>query len=36
MFMAFHSTAQRKPFLIAAAVSFLLLGIGIGLGLMFA
>ena len=33
MFMAFHSTARRKPYLIAAAISFLLLGIGIGVGL---
>jgi hypothetical protein len=31
MFMAFHSTAQRKPILIAAALSLLLLGIGLGL-----
>ena len=31
MFMAFHSTARRKPFLIAAAASLLLLGIGVGL-----
>jgi len=31
MFMAFHSTAQRKPILIAAALSLLLLGIGVGL-----
>ncbi len=31
MFMAFHSTARRRPFLIAAAVSLLLLGIGVGL-----
>lgn len=31
MFMAFHSTAQRKPLLIAAALSLLLLGIGLGL-----
>jgi hypothetical protein len=31
MFMAFHSTAQRKPMLIAAALSLILLGIGAGL-----
>jgi hypothetical protein len=31
MFMAFHSAAQRKPILIAAALSLLLLGIGGGL-----
>ena len=31
MFMAFHSTAQRKPMLIAAALSLILLGIGVGL-----
>jgi hypothetical protein len=31
MFMAFHSTAQCKPIRIAAALSLLLLGIGLGL-----
>jgi len=31
MFMAFHSTAQRKPILIAAALMLFLLGIGVGL-----
>jgi hypothetical protein len=31
MFMAFHSPPQRKPLLIAVAVSLLLLGIGVGL-----
>jgi hypothetical protein len=31
MFMAFHSTAQRKPMLIAAALSLILLGVGVGL-----
>ena len=31
MFMAFHSTSGRQPYLIAAAVSLLLLGIGVGL-----
>ena len=31
MFMAFHSNAERKPILIAVAVSLLLLGIGIAL-----
>jgi hypothetical protein len=31
MFMAFHSTWDRQPYLIAAAVSLLLLGIGVGL-----
>jgi hypothetical protein len=30
MFMAFHSTPARKPVLIAAAISLLLLGIGVG------
>jgi hypothetical protein len=33
MLMAFHSSAERKPILIAAAVSLLLLGIGIALSL---
>jgi len=33
MFMAFHASAQRKPILIAAAVSLILLGIGTGLSL---
>jgi len=33
MFMAFHSTAERKPFLIAAALSLLLLGIGVGVAM---
>jgi hypothetical protein len=33
MFMAFHSTAQRKPILIAAALMLILLGIGVGLSL---
>ena len=28
MFMAFHSTHQRKPILIAAAIALVLLGIG--------
>lgn len=32
MFMAFHSSPQRKPILIAAALSLLLLGLGIVLG----
>jgi hypothetical protein len=31
MFMAFHSTAQRKPMLFAAALSLILLGVGVGL-----
>jgi hypothetical protein len=31
MFMAFHSTASRKPILIAAALMLILLGIGLGL-----
>jgi hypothetical protein len=31
MFMAFHSTPRRKPILIAAALSLLLLGIGLAL-----
>jgi hypothetical protein len=31
MFMAFHSTGNRKPILIAVLLSLLLLGIGIGL-----
>jgi len=30
MFMAFHSTRERKPMLIAAAIALLLLGIGLG------
>ena len=33
MFMAFHSTAGRKPMLIAAALMLILLGIGLGLSL---
>jgi len=33
MFMAFHSTAHRKPILVAAALMLLLLGIGLGLRL---
>jgi len=33
MFMAFHSTANRRPILIAAALMLLLLGIGIALSL---
>ena len=31
MFMAFHSEGQRKPILVRAALSLLLLGIGVGL-----
>lgn len=31
MFMAFHSTHQRKPIVIAAAIALILLGIGLGL-----
>ena len=31
MFMAFHSSPRRKPALIAAALSLLLLGVGVGL-----
>jgi hypothetical protein len=31
MFMAFHSSPRRKPVLIAAASSLLLLGIGVWL-----
>ena len=30
MFMAIHSTHQRKPMLIAAAIVLVLLGIGVG------
>ena len=33
MFMAFHASPRSKPILIAAALSFLLLGIGIALRL---
>jgi uncharacterized protein involved in exopolysaccharide biosynthesis len=33
MFMAFHSSPRRKPVLIAAALSLLLLGVGIALSL---
>jgi hypothetical protein len=33
MFMAFHSTPVRKPILIAAAVSLILLDVGLGLRL---
>ena len=32
MFMAFHSSAGRKPLLIAVAVALLLLGLGASLG----
>lgn len=31
MFMAFHSSPRHKPMLVAAALSLLLLGIGIAL-----
>jgi hypothetical protein len=31
MFMAFHSSAARKPVLIAVALSLMLFGIGLGL-----
>lgn len=31
MFMAFHASAQHKRVLVAAALSLILLGIGIGL-----
>ena len=31
MFMAFHASRQHKPFLFAAAISLLLLGIGVAL-----
>jgi hypothetical protein len=31
MFMAFHSTPRRKPFLIGAILALLLFGIGLGL-----
>ena len=33
MFMAFHSTAERKPILIAAALALIMLGIGADLSL---
>ena len=33
MFMAFHSTDQRKSILIAAALMLILLGVGVGLSL---
>ena len=33
MFMAFHSTANLKPILIAAALMALLLGLGVALRL---
>jgi hypothetical protein len=33
MFMAFHSTARRKPILFLLFLSLLLLGIGVGLSL---
>jgi hypothetical protein len=33
MFMAFHSTAERKSILIAALLSLMLLGVGVGLAL---
>lgn len=31
MFMAFHSTAERKPILVAASLSLIFIGIGIAL-----
>lgn len=31
MFMAFHSSRNRKPILVAIFLSLLLLGIGVGL-----
>jgi hypothetical protein len=31
MFMAFHSNSTRKPILVAAALSLILLGVGLGL-----
>jgi hypothetical protein len=31
MFMAFHSSPSRKPILVAAFLSLILLGIGVGL-----
>ena len=33
MFMAFHSTPRRKPFLIALFLSLLLIGIGVGVAM---
>jgi hypothetical protein len=33
MFMAFHAAHDRKPILIAAFLSLLLLGIGVGMAL---
>lgn len=33
MFMALHSSARRKPLLVAAALTLLMLGIGVGLSL---
>lgn len=33
MFMAFHSSPDRKPILIAAAISLLLLGVGLAFAL---
>jgi hypothetical protein len=33
MLMAFHSTASRKQILIAAALSLVMLGIGVAIGL---
>lgn len=30
MFMAFHSTRERKPLLIAAMIALVMLGIGLG------
>lgn len=33
MFMAFHSTAERKPLLVAAALMLVLLGTGVALNL---
>lgn len=31
MFMAFHATAARKPILIAASISLVMLGLGLAL-----
>ena len=31
MFMAFHSTTERKPILIAASLSLIMIGVGVAL-----
>jgi hypothetical protein len=34
MFMAFHTTRERRPILVAASLSLILVGIGLALSLV--